>query len=366
VLLVSLPATAVATGLAIAVLLPDPPPELWVGGGVLATLTALVFVMSDLLRGLGEVRWSNGTSGRSGGVVVLGVFVLLLVFVAPDTAGGALACLVVATATALVSLTAALVRERAWFTGAIRRLRPSDARASDVRATVSASAAFAGIQLVLLAGAQADLWVAGGVLDDAEVGAYAAAVRAMALVTLPLVTVQLASQAAVAHLAARGEWTRLEHQVRRLAAGASLPSAVLLSACVLAPALVLRVLLGPGYGGGAPVLAILALGQAVNVASGLCGTVLSMSGEERLVLGVTGVGAVASVLLGLGGAAVGGPVGLAMAAGLTTAATYGVLWGSCRRRLGIRTEPGWTRAPVDRPGELGRDGEVGLGAVRTG
>jgi O-antigen/teichoic acid export membrane protein len=385
VLLLSVPCAAVLTALLIAWLVPAASLPLSAGGGVLVALAALVLVGSDLLRGLGEVRVSNATSGRSGGVVVLGLLAGLLLVLEPHTAGGALACLVLATAVAVGLLSGALVRRRIALrralgsTGStdIRHRRPSDddARSSmhqtrrdeekgatwvprvgrpwersgspGVRATVAASSAFAGIQLVLLAGSQADLWVAGGVLDDADVGAYAAAVRTMALVTLPLVTVQLASQPTVAHLAARGDRARLEHQVRRLAAGALVPSAVMLSACVAAPALVLRLLLGPGYEVGAPVLAVLALGQAVNVTAGLCGTVLTMSGQERVVLGVTGVGAVASVLAGLGGAVLGGPVGLAVAASLTTSVTYGALWWSCRRRLGIRTEPGWGPGALD-------------------
>lgn len=314
--------------------------SLAVAGAALTVGLSMLLVLSDLLRGMGEVRWANLASGRAGGALVLGSLVGLLLVVQPSTALSASVCLALAATGSAAVLLLAVHRRR----GELPSVGPGPASPVSRRTLAALAAPFAGTQLMLFIGSQVDLWVAGGMFDPSDVGDYAAALRLMALVTLPLTAAQLALVAPIAALHARGERATLERRVRSAATTAGLPALVALVPCVVVPGLVLRVVYGEGFEGAATLLAVLAVGQAVNVATGLCGTVLTMAGRQRLVLLVTGGGAAVSVVCDVGAAAWAGPVGLAVASATTTAAMFVSLWWLSRRVLGIRTEPSaWQR-----------------------
>lgn len=324
-----------------------------VGGARGATIAATaamaaglgaVVVGADVLRGFGEHRVANLLSGRNGGAPAMGFTVALALTLGRDRldAAGALwisaAALVVMVPVLL--LTTAGERRR----HAIPVVGEGDAeRALRTRAMVGPSISFGGAQVAYFLGNQVDLWIGGIDLAGPQVGAYAAALRLMTLVSLPLNAAQLTMAARVAALHAQGREEEMERVVRRTATLITAPAVLMLVPCVVLPGTVLGVLFGENYRQGAFVLAALGLGQLVNVVTGLCGTVLSMTAHERIVLWVNGIGLVVSVVADVVGVRVGGIDGLATASALTTSATFITLWILARRLTGTWTHPGAVR-----------------------
>lgn len=95
-------------------------------------------------------------------------------------------------------------------------------------------------------------------------------------------------------------------------------------------------LFGPGFPAGAPALAILALGQFVNVACGSVGTVLIMTGHERLVVRRISVAAAANAILSAALIPIWGAIGAAIGSATSTILWNVLLAWDVRQRLGIR------------------------------
>jgi O-antigen/teichoic acid export membrane protein len=111
---------------------------------------------------------------------------------------------------------------------------------------------------------------------------------------------------------------------------------------VLFPAKVLA-LFGAKFAGGAPVLAILAIGQFVNVATGSVGWILIMCGYERLMRNIIIVCATATVALNFLLIPLYGVVGAALATATTLALQMLVAAALVWRKLGLVTLPVWYR-----------------------
>jgi len=319
--------------------------ELGLLGGLLALAAGLVLLGSDVLRGLGEVRLANLTAGRNGGALVTGLFVVLIL--AAGRTG-------LTVTTALWFNLAGLVVAGVAVAVLFRRHRPSAAPAagSDPTATLDpalrrallvASAAFAGTQIAGYLSTQIDLWVGNAILSPTDVGVYAGALEIMTVVALPLFAAQLVVIPRVSALHAQGRSHHLEQLVRRTATMVTVPAVLFLIPCIVAPGEVLTILFGKAFAPGGFALAVLALGQLVNVISGLCGTVLAMTSHERLVLWISIGGAVLSAACDVVGASLWGIDGLAVASALTTSAVYVTMWVLARRRTGMWTHPGWPR-----------------------
>jgi O-antigen/teichoic acid export membrane protein len=331
-LVASMPAGGVLTALIAALLLHDGW-QLVAAVALFALAQAVLLVTSDLLRALGEVRLANLSAGRSGGAAVLVPFLLLIL-----AAGTWLD----ATRTiALYLITAALVGLISWFVLAHvrRRLGAPEPIVRMRTIGLAAGMPFALTQVALFMSTQVDLWVAQAVFDGEDLGLYAAALRVMSLVSLPLQSAQLAMVAGISALYALGRTQELERRVRRAAALVAVPAGALLVVCIVAAPLVLTVVFGSDFEEGAPALAILATGELVNVLSGLCGIVLAMSGHERLVLVVTLIGVTAAAAADVIGANLGGITGLAIGSAVTTAGLYVALWAFARSRVGVWTHP---------------------------
>ncbi len=313
-------------------------------GGLLALVGGCVLLGADVLRGLGEIRLANLTAGRNGGALTIGIFVLLLL-----VAGSSGLTVTSALTYNLVGLLVA----GGLLLVAFRRYRPRPSGPTDLpdpavrRALMVASAAFAGTQIAAFLSTQVDLWVGNGILSPSDVGIYAGALEVMTVVALPLFAAQLVVIAQVSALHAQGLTRQLENLVRRTATLVTVPAVVLLIPCIVAPAEVLTVLFGSAFAPGAFALGVLAVGQLVNVVTGLCGTVLAMTSHERLVLWVSMLGAALSAAFDVVGASIWGIDGLAVASALTTSAMFIAMWVLARRRTGMWTHPGWPRIDPD-------------------
>jgi O-antigen/teichoic acid export membrane protein len=112
---------------------------------------------------------------------------------------------------------------------------------------------------------------------------------------------------------AQGRRSELERTLRSLASLASIHAILALVVFVLFGGLVMGVVYGPFYRAGAAVLAILSVGRIVAVATGSCGVVLMMTGQERAIMTITLLTGIASVAAGVLLASRFGPVGVAAA-----------------------------------------------------
>lgn len=316
----------------------------------LALSGGLVLLLSDVLRGLGEVRLANLTAGRNGGALALLLFAALLAASGSST---------ISVFTALGYNTVAVGVSLLALFVTFRRLEPRSVEQPPLadpvvrKALLVASVAFAGTQAAAFFSTQVDLLVGGRLLSPDDVGIYAGALRVMTIVALPLFAAQLVVIAKVSALHAQQRMAELERLVRRTATMLTVPAIVLLTPCVVFPSEVLTLLFGAEFASGGAVLAVLSVGQLVNVVTGLCGTVLSMTSHERLVLWVTLGGAAVSTGADVVGARVGGMVGLAVASAVTTSAMFVTLWVLAKRRTGLWTHAGWPK-PV--PTRTGADG----------
>ena len=196
--------------------------------------------------------------------------------------------------------------------------------------------------LSLLAVSLGDVWLAGILLSDAEVGVYAATARLVLLVLFPLLISNVVLSPVVARLYARRQIADLERTVRVGATAAALPTLVIVGTLLLYGGPILGLVYGDPYQEGIWVLRILACGQVVNALVGVCGQVLLMTGNQRTMMTVTVLGGVVFFPAGAVACWFFGPVGLATVSALTTAGTNVALWILVRRRLGV-----WTHATLD-------------------
>ena len=347
VLLVTLPMGALVTFLMSAYFIRRAE-DAWsasLAGAFVAIGAGLMFYMADVLRGLGEVRLANLGAGRNGGALATGLFMVLLLVTGNDllSSTGALGLNIVAL---IVSLAASLL--------VYRRFRPQFPTRSDAvdrsvqRLFIISSMTFLGTQLAMYVASQIDLWVGSSNLPEASVGVYAAALRLMGMVSMPLVAAQLMFSAPIARLWAQRNPAELEVMVRRTVTVIAVPSLVILVPCVLFPGEILSLLYGKRYSTGGFVLAVLALAQIVNVLTGLCGTVLGMCGKESLLLRTALLWSVLSLVFDLLGVRLFGIRGLAVASALTSSGQFLMLWLIARMTLRIWTHPGWpARLPKD-------------------
>lgn len=293
--------------------------------GVAAAGAGVLLSGADLLRAQGRRTWANAISGRNGFLPSL----LLLVMVLPVRE---------ATLTQVVWLQmVAFVLPALPVLWWLYCHAAGDAQLA-VSEWIRSGRVFMWNGLATLANGRADLLVAGIVLSSGAAGQYSGAVRLASMVALPQMVAQMALIVDTSRLLHEGRTSDLEHRLRRT-------SSLLLGLCapamiaVVAPSFVLRTVLGPGYEPGAPALVALCIAQLVNVATGLSNTVLSVSGDEKVILhAVVGAG-VATVGLGwLAGWLFGGS-GIGVASAAASCGMYLYLLFATKRRVAVWTHP---------------------------
>lgn len=114
----------------------------------------------------------------------------------------------------------------------------------------------------------------------AETGLMGVALRVSVLVTLFLTAVNAIATPKFARLLAAGDLALLQRTSRRFALLIIIGASPILAVMILAPRLVMS-LFGTDFAIGGTALMILAVGQAVNAATGLSGYLLLVSGNER-------------------------------------------------------------------------------------
>lgn len=288
---------------------------------------AVLFLQGEMFRALGRVRTAISLQLLAVPAVSLPLF---LVLIPAHGASGAIA------ANVLAGLAALAVAALLWRT------------TTDGGTGPEAGASFAvllrgGFPLLVVAAANllmlwTDLFLLGmlGTIDD--VGVYGVVSRTALLTTFTVVAVNAVAGPRFALLFERGDLAGLESQARRAGLVAALLAVPWVTLLVAAPESVLR-LFGEGFARGGVALAILAVGQFLNVATGCVGNVLMMTGHEKVLRNVVVVAAVVNVILnwmlirrfGIVGAAVATSLGLLLKNGAAAVLVH--------RSLGITVLP---------------------------
>jgi O-antigen/teichoic acid export membrane protein len=289
----------------------------------LVVLVALVSVRQCAMQGLGHV-----VSGRTPEAVVSPALAIVLIVVLDAALGErfsaswAVVGLVLAGAVALV-LGVILLR-RALFSE-IRATQPSYA----TRTWAIAAGPLIQMSAISALNDQAGTVLLGALSDAQDVGIFSVVLRVSALIPFLLLATVPTLMPSFAELHAHradDELQRLSSRAARLILYGSLP--IVAGVLVLAEP-VLRVF-GSGFSGGATPLRILAVGQLVNIATGLPGTILIMVDEAGRVTRSVVVGAIANVALSIAlippyGAS-GAAVATATSVALTNVLLAGALW----------------------------------------
>lgn len=303
--------------------------------GALVQLGGAQQLWANYVRGFGHVRLAGLLEGRSGGALVAGGQALLMTLgwlLVPDWGlPAALGAVALGYVTPLVL--ARSVVQRRWRTipRPVPRLLP------DLRAVARRDWRFLSTQVAAYLNTGTEIWVAALLLVGPDASAYSAGQRLAMLLLLPLTALQVVLAPVIARAGARQDLREIERLLRTAASVATVVCLTLALPLLLAPGFVLDVVLGEGFGRGAPVLVLLALGYIGNVATGMAGTTVSMLGHEGVAAKVQWVGAVLRWVVGVPAALAFGLLGLAVSALAVSTVVFTMMWWSARRATGVDT-----------------------------
>lgn len=142
----------------------------------------------------------------------------------------------------------------------------------------------------------ADVWVIGAFKGESEVALYGAAAKLVQLSGMTLAIANAVVPPLIAELNIQDKKQQLERILRMTAFVTLIPTAVLVIVFVLFGGQVLSLVYGENYMGGGLLLAILSLGQLINVATGSCGLVLTMTGHRATIMNITLLSAIVVIV----------------------------------------------------------------------
>jgi O-antigen/teichoic acid export membrane protein len=167
-----------------------------------------------------------------------------------------------------------------------------------------------------------------------EAGIYSAVEKGGELIVLLLVAANMPFAPLVARMHAKGEHSGLEHAAERIAKATALASLPIALFFVVVPGVYLG-LFGSAFDSGSTGLRILALAQLFNAAAGPVGSVLIMTGHERVAAWGIGAGLLTTVVLSVALIPFLGVTGAAIA-DAASFVVWNVVWNVlCRRRVAI-------------------------------
>jgi len=188
-----------------------------------------------------------------------------------------------------------------------------------------------GLSIILFT--QADLWIVGMFRSTEDVGIYGVTAKLVMLIILPLTTFSTIIPPLMASLYTSGDLTGLRKLVSessRWILSISMPIILIL---ILEGELILKLVFGDKFVVGYSALLILAVGQLINVSTGLVGYLLQMTGGHRAIMKINISWGVLNVILniilvrhyGIVGAALSTAFCLAMANITAVIVTYKLL-----------------------------------------
>lgn len=298
--------------------------------GPLVLLSALQLLLTGYLRALGRIAEAAFLAGVLSTVALLIMTSLAFAMHVPLTIHSIL----------LLQLLALAQGVGASLLAAARIERVGDgARAGwPVLARVGPSLMLT--QVLALLVSQSDVWVLGSAASAASLAQYGVATRLAQLVSLPHLVLNGVLPPVMAAFLAEGRGADLQATIQASVAAAVVPAAGLFLVFLLFGRMVLTTAFGPFYGAVAATLAILALGNLVNVACGPCSQLLIMSGRQMLLNRITGANCLACFATGLVAAHWLGAIGVAAvyACGLSLQGVIGAY--AAAKLVRIRTHAG--------------------------
>lgn len=180
-----------------------------------------------------------------------------------------------------------------------------------------------------------DIWILGIFRGEEEAAVYGAAVRLMAVLNFFVVLMNTVMTTLLSRPANGEGHADLMKPGKAVVALVTVPAMLVAVCFVLFGKQIMEAAFGAHYGTGYSILAVLSLGQLVNLIAGPSGLLLTLTGHERIMLRITAVTSVFTA----GGAVIAaygaGPLALAwvMVAGLLL--QNGWMWTEARKRVGI-------------------------------
>ncbi len=311
------------------------PDGIVLGAGIWLVAEALRSVPAEVHRGFADVRAATlfGDAARTGATLLLFLTVLI---VAGETDFGT-AVQLSAAATLPVMVLALLTMHRK--VRGLPRAHVRGQRSSLLR--ISLPLMLFGLFANVLH--QGDVLVASFVDTPSQVALYGAAVRLGMVLGIPFIVVQAVMQHRIAEMASQHRLVELEQRVRSAAVIVSLLTLVGTIIIIAGGESILGLAFGDFYRSAAPLLAILSAGHVANAATGLCQSVLIMSGHERAVMTVSGLAAITLIAGGLAAGSFFGTLGVAVLSSFAVAVEGVVMVWLTHRYLGVWTHVGSPR-----------------------
>lgn len=297
----------------------------WAAVALLTYPLLRIYVQS--LRATGRLIASQALEGPAHQGVIALLAVLAAVFGVTYTAAEALAVYAVTTAAATVLAWALLRRTTTkWPTSPVKRHESPGTVGLPIVLAISAHMGTAWALMALIGASE----------GPAEVGAFRVAVQIITIIAMLLTTVESIMSPQFAGDFRTGDHKRARQRHRRATALQIFGAGPAILVCLIFPRELLA-LFGPEFLQAEAALRVLVIGQAVNVMTGPIGSMMVMSGRERLSL----VFAVIGFVLGVGIAALTIP----------TMGLLGAAWGHAvalifRNVASYAVMMGWTPAPV--------------------
>jgi len=303
------------------------------GTAVLIAIGAQQRMHAGYLRGFGDVKVSGFLEGRSGGAIMLGCQALAILLAMMLSGGRSPYLLILASGLAVLP--------SAFFS---RRLvsrhfgrPPRWAPMHDLFDTIRRSRGFAALQAGTLLDVNLDVVVAALVLSQADSSLFASAQRVAMIIVMPTALAQMALGPLFAR--SRNDPAKVESVARSAATLTTVMSAVAMVPICIAPGWLLDKVYGDGFGSGAAVLVLMAVGYFLRVTAGMATAWMSMTGHERTAVRIYWLGNVARALVGSAAGLAFGTVAFAVVSVVVTSVVFWTLWWRARVDSGIRTHP---------------------------
>ena len=194
----------------------------------------------------------------------------------------------------------------------------------------------------------ADLWILGYFGSKEEVAVYGVASRLVAFIAMPLLLTNLVLPPIIAEMYAQGRTNELERTLRGFSTLSGVPSLLVLIVFMLLGGPILGLVYSkPIYSSETAVLVLLILSAAKLTAvwAGSCGLVLQFTGHQTSMLRVSVLTSPLFFVVAILATQRYGPVGVACAAGATTALQNVIMVLLAKRKTGMWTHVMFSLAP---------------------
>lgn len=264
---------------------PDLVPALrWLAPSILAM--AAIILYSEMLKAVKHIRESQIVQSLATPVLVLAMLLPL----------GTLDLQTVAVASTAAMFVTAVLGWIFWQRTLPRATGPR--AAADYRSLLAPSRAFIWINVMSTLNDWADILILGIVAPADDVGIYGLTKRLVVAMSFVLIAVNTVVAPRFAALHDQNDLAAL----RRTALHATRLTALVAGPFVLALLVFhgwILGLFGPGFQAGGTALAIMAMGQLVNLGTGSVGQILAMTGQEKILRNIFIAGAIVNIGLNL-------------------------------------------------------------------